>query len=649
MKSSTKILLAAVVITSFAGAGFMLSSIAGKHAEHAGSSADTGTASVPEKDDRGFYTVGNYKLKVDVLDANMMADDAAVMMAGENSVRVTVLDSDGNPQEGAVVRIAAQQDSAPKAAMASGQDGHMAGMDAPTESHDDMSSDEHAGDAMDQEHAGAEHAGDAMPMENAGEAADEHAGEAMEQEHAGHAAAEHAGEAMSMEPASDKHEHHDHASMNDKQTASSEPLETSAVTLLRGIGEGVYQGQVTLPGDGDYVLAVDVSAPGTGHGDLVLSFTTGEYGLRGATATAEGVAYYTCSMHPSVREAEPGQCPICSMDLIPVSNEQVSSGVITVDSRRRQMIGVKTGQAQLRELTKSIRAVGTVGFDERRVRTVSLKFDAWIADLQADFVGARVDKGQHLFSVYSPELLSAQQEYLETRQRLSDRDADDSLVAAARRRLMLWDISARQVRALEQRGQVLEYLPIHAPVSGTVVEKMINDGSAMKRGDMLMRVADLSTVWVDAEVYEADLPLVEVGMPATVSLPYQAGAQFDATVDFIYPYLAGGTRTARIRLELDNPDGVLKPDMYAEVRLNVSLGRRLVVPAEAVLVSGLSRVVFKDLGEDGKLKPVRVRTGQRVDDWLEITAGLSPGDTIVTSGNFLIASEAKLKTGIEQW
>lgn len=610
MKSSTKFLLAAVVIVGFAGAGFLLASIADKHAEHTGSSADTDTAPVPEKDDRGFYTVGNFKLKVDVLDADMMADDAAVMMAGENSVRLTVLGSDGIPQEGAVVRIAAQRDSKPKATMD--------GMDAPSKSHDGMPSHEHAGDAIDQEHAG-------------------------------HVAAEHAGEAMPMEHASDRHEHRDHSSMDDKQPASSKPLETSAVTQLRDIGNGVYQGQVTLPGDGDYVLAVDVSAPGAGHGDLVLSFTTGEYGLRGATATAEGVAYYTCSMHPSVREAGPGQCPICSMDLIPVSKEQVSSGVITIDARRRQMIGVKTGQAQLRELTKSIRAVGTVGFDERRVHNVSLKFDAWIADLRADFVGARVDKGQHLFSVYSPELLSAQQEYLETRQRLSDRSADDSLVAAARRRLMLWDISASQVRALERRGQVLEYLPIYAPVGGTVVEKMINDGSAMKRGDMLLRIADLSTVWVDAEVYEADLPLVEVGMPATVSLPYQAGAQFDATVDFIYPYLAGGTRTARIRLVLDNPDGVLKPDMYAEVRLNVSLGRRLVVPAEAVLVSGQSRVVFKDLGADGKLKPVRVRTGQRVDDWLEITAGLSPGDTIVTSGNFLIASEAKLKTGIEQW
>ena len=214
---------------------------------------------------------------------------------------------------------------------------------------------------------------------------------------------------------------------------------------------------------------------------------------------------------------------------------------------------------------------------------------------------------------------------------------------------MLWDISPSQVRALERRGQPLEYLPIYAPASGTVVEKMINEGSAMKTGDMLLRIADLSTVWVDAEVYEADLPLVRTGMAATVTLPHRAGSQFDATVDYIYPYLSGPARTARIRLVLDNLDGVLKPDMYAEVKLTANLGRRLVVPDSAVLVAGESRVVFKDLGTDGKLKPVRVKTGQRVGDWVEITEGLSPGDTVVTSGNFLIASEAKLKTGIEQW
>lgn len=567
--------------------------------------------SAPTKDESGFYTVGNYKVKVDVLgqtDAmtasskEQMADSTA-MMAGRNRLQVTVLGADDEPLSGANVRVAAQRESSAKTAMSDSMKTRGSGMSMQS----DMSGSAERRD------------GDAMAMKPSGDSAGDMSSMAGEQ-------------------------HIDAMAMQDTDSPRN-----SEVATLRDVGDGVYEGQLKVPGDGDYVLAVDVSTEQGGHGDLVLAFTTGQYGLQAANATAEGVAYYTCSMHPSVREAGPGQCPICSMNLSPVSNEQIASGEITIDAKRRQMIGVKTGTAEVRALSKTIRAVGEVAFDERRVSNVTLKFDAWIGDLKADFVGTHVDKGQTLFSVYSPELLSAQQEYLESRRRLADRGPDDSLVAAARRRLMLWDISPAQVRALERRGEPLEYLPITAPASGTVVEKMINEGSAMKRGDMLLRIADLSTVWIDAEVYEADLPLIKPGMSATVSLPYQAGAAFEATVDYIYPYLTGGTRTARVRLVLDNPDGVLKPDMFAEVRLNVDLGRRLVVPSEAVLIAGESRVVFKDLGDEGKLKPVRVKTGQRVGDWVEITAGLSPGDTVVTSGNFLIASEAKLKTGIEQW
>lgn len=441
------------------------------------------------------------------------------------------------------------------------------------------------------------------------------------------------------------------ATMEDKNNSLSS--RNTEAAPFKSAGDGVYRGTIELPDEGDYALAVDVNTEAQGHGDLVLAFTTGEDGLHAATATPEGIAYYTCSMHTSVREAGPGQCPICSMDLRPVSNEEVQSGVITIDARRRQLIGVETGKAVLKDLTKSIRAVGRVNYDERAISNVTLKFDAWIGDLKADYVGTHVDKGQMLFTVYSPELLSAQQEYLESRQRLASRGPNDSLVQAARKRLMLWDISAAQVRALERRGQPIEYLPIFASKGGTVVEKMMVEGSHMKTGDMLLRIADLSTVWIDAEVYEADLPLIEEGIPATVTLPYASSAPIEATVDYIYPYLDRETRTARIRLVLENPDGALKPDMYAEVHLQADLGQRLVVPEDAVLVAGESRVVFKDMNDSGenkgKLKPVRVKTGQSVDGWVEITQGLDPGDRVITSGNFLIAAEAKLKTGINQW
>ena len=606
----------------------------------------------PKKNDLGFYTVGKYQIKVEVLGSGGMSPDDAMMqkhgmdsdmkhgdamtkdaskshqmsghmahdnhqnmsekmpenntdmnkgtalMSGENRLQVTVLDMDENPVNNAEVRVAAQLET--------DQGEHDSAMmqNEPMSGEDAMMDPSKHGDAMMQQ--------DAMA--------------------------------------------HDHSAMakkdiaQDGMMADSQPTKRNTeVMLFEPAGDGVYRGTLMLPTDGDYVLAVDVSTEENGHGDLVLAFTTGEYGLRSASATPEGIAYYTCAMHGSVREAGPGQCPICSMNLVPVTNEQVASGEVTVDARRRQLIGVETGKATVRDLSKTIRAVGQVDYDERKISNVTLKFDAWIGDLKADFVGTKVERGQTLFTVYSPELLSAQQEYLETRQRLASRGPDDSLVQAARRRLMLWDISAGQVRALERRGKALEYLPIAAPKSGTVVEKMIVEGSHMKTGDMLLRIADLSTVWVDAEVYEADLPLITEGMQAVVTLPYLAESRYEAKVDYIYPYLNPNTRTARIRLVLENPDGALKPDMYAEVNLQADLGRRLVVPEDAVLVSGESRVVFKDLGEGGRLKPVRVKTGQRVDGFIEITEGLSAGDSIITSGNFLIAAEAKLKTGIEQW
>lgn len=421
---------------------------------------------------------------------------------------------------------------------------------------------------------------------------------------------------------------------------------------LAAIGDGIYAGTVTLSDEGEYALAVDVASESHGHGDLVLKLTAGggeSLRLEAATATPDGIAYYTCSMHTSVREAAPGSCPICGMDLVPVMEEQIQTGVITLDARRRQLIGVKTGTAMIKDVTKTIRAVGRVAYDERRSSEITLKFDGWIGDLKADYVGREVTRGQELFTVYAPELLAAQQEYLQSRRRLANREPDDSLVEAARRRLMLWDLSEAQVRLLERRGEPLDYLPIFAPKRGVIVAKSIVDGSFAAAGKPLLSIADLSRVWIDAEVYEADLPLVERGMPATVILPFATGRKLEAIVDHIYPALDPKTRTAPVRLVLENVDGTLKPDMYVEVQLLSELGRRLVVPEEAVLIAGESRIVFKDLDADGKLQPVRVTTGQRSDGWIEITAGLEEGDRVVTSGNFLIAAETKLKTGISQW
>lgn len=322
--------------------------------------------------------------------------------------------------------------------------------------------------------------------------------------------------------------------------------------------------------------------------------------------------------------------------------------VITIDNRRRQMIGVETGEATHRKLVKRIRAVGEVTFDERLLSHVTLKFDGYIGDLKADYVGTAVERGQVLFTVYSPELLAAQQEYLETLKRRGNRAGDGTLLRAARQRLSLWDVSAGEIDALERRGTPQDYVRIYAPRNGTLVERNIADGSAARMGERLLTIADLSRVWVEAEVFEADLELAKTGMTAMVTLPYLPGHTYPATVEYVYPYLEGDSRTGRVRLSLDNPDGVLKPDMYAEVSLQADIGHRLSVPEEAVIVAGKSRIVFVDLGA-GRLKPTRIRTGRRAEGFVEVLDGLSPGDTVVTSGNFLVAAEARLKTAIKQW
>jgi len=417
---------------------------------------------------------------------------------------------------------------------------------------------------------------------------------------------------------------------------------------LQSIKSGHLQGTVTLTEAGEWALVVDVETESMGHGDLLLGLTTGMPGLFQIVSTPEGISHYTCSMHPSVKSATPGSCPICSMDLVPVTFDDVASKTITIDNRRRQMIGVETDTVTHRNLIRDIRAVGHVTYDERRLRKVTLKFDAWVGELFADFVGAQVKKGEVLFTVYSPELLAAQHEYLETLKRLARRGPHDSLLKAARQRLKLWDMSSWEITALEKRGQPREYVPIFAPASGTIVEKNVDEGSAVKMGKTLFRIADLSHVWVVAEVYEADLELIQEGMAATITLPYLPAQTFAATVDYIYPYLHGDSRTGRIRLNLDNAYGLLKPDMYAEVTLHANLGHRLVVPEEAVMIAGDSRVVFVDLGQ-GKLKPVKIKTGQRAEGYIEVLDGLKLGDTVVTSGNFLIAAETKLKAGIDQW
>ncbi|MGE0624771.1 MAG: efflux RND transporter periplasmic adaptor subunit [Pseudomonadales bacterium] len=391
---------------------------------------------------------------------------------------------------------------------------------------------------------------------------------------------------------------------------------------LEQVTPGRYEGSMNLSMRGEWPLTIAIDHP-EGQEDQRLQFDLAT-DREGLTIAAGG--------------APMGGAPATAD----------AANAVTIDSRRRQMIGVETGEVTHRDLTKVIRAVGEVTYDERRLSHITLKFDGYIGDLKADYVGAPVKQGQVLFTVYSPELLAAQQEYLETLKRRRDRNSDDPVIRAARQRLRLWDMAPSEIEALERRGVPEDYVPIYAPRSGTLIERNIADGSAAPQGRTLLTIADLSTVWVDADVFEADLALVRAGMAATVTLPYVPGEAYPATVEYVYPFLDGDSRTGRVRLSLDNPEGVLKPDMYAEVALQADLGHRLAVPEEAIIVAGDSRVVFVDLG-DGRLNPVRIKTGFRAQGYVEVLEGLSLGDTVVTSGNFLIAAETRLKTGIQQW
>lgn len=389
---------------------------------------------------------------------------------------------------------------------------------------------------------------------------------------------------------------------------------------MREAAPGRYVGSFDLPMRGTWPLTLSFESPAGAPVRLQFDLATGREGLTLASG-AEAA----------------GDAEALTSDV---------GNVITVDTRRRQAIGVKTGKTAVRNLTKSIRAVGRVTFDERLLSQVTLKFDAFIGDLKADYVGAPVEKGQVLFTVYSPDLLAAQQEYLETLKRRGN--DDDALLSAARQRLSLWDLSDAAIEALEKRGAPQAYVPMVAPRSGTLIERSIADGSAAPAGQTLLTIADLSRVWIEAEVFEGDLALVREGMPATVRLPYLPDRTSTGIVDYVYPWLDGDSRTARVRLSVENAAGAYKPDMYAEVALQASLGQRLTVPEEAIIFAGENSIAFVDLG-GGRLKPVRVQTGHRAQGFIEITDGLSAGDTVVTSANFLIAAEARLKTALDQW
>lgn len=372
-----------------------------------------------------------------------------------------------------------------------------------------------------------------------------------------------------------------------------------------------------------------------------------------AAHTHEGgdeVAHYTCSMHPSVKQQSEGTCPICAMNLTPVTREEVETGTIFVDEIRRQRIGVRTAAATRRNVKLQIRAVGQVRYDETRLSDVNLRMSGWVQRLQVNETGQRVRRGQTLFTLYSPELYAAQLEYLTAVRRRGEGTSDTfaNLTRASRSRLRLLGMTDGQIGEIEQRNEAWENVPILAPSSGFVIEKNVVEGARVEAGALVYRIADLSRVWIDAEVYESDLPHVRVGQQAVVQLPYVPNQTYQGRVDYIYPTLEGQTRTGRARVVLENRNLELKPDMYANVELEVDLGERLVVPDSAVIYTGPRRLVFVDLGE-GRLRPKVVKLGVHTPGFYEVTEGLVAGEVVVISGNFLIAAESRIRSASDYW
>jgi Cu(I)/Ag(I) efflux system membrane fusion protein len=343
------------------------------------------------------------------------------------------------------------------------------------------------------------------------------------------------------------------------------------------------------------------------------------------------------------------------MDYIPVyeGEEQDNGSTVKVSLDRVQRIGVVSEPVERRHLKRTVRAVGTVQVDERRIGVITTRFEGWIEKLHIAATGDAVKRGQSLLRLYSPDLAVAAEDYVAARRGLTElpeaapaRGAFQGLASGALQRLRALGVPGGEIARLEAGGAVRRTLDLPSPFPGVVIEKSAVEGMRVMPGETLYRIADLSTAWVIAEIFETDLPAVREGQMARVRSVALAGRQFDGRITYIYPTLGRETRTARLRIEIPNPDLALRPDMYADVDIEADVGGGgLTVPTSAVVDSGVRTVVLVDRGE-GRFEPRDVKLGQRADGFAEVLEGLSEGERIVISANFLIDAESNLKAAL---
>jgi RND family efflux transporter MFP subunit len=372
------------------------------------------------------------------------------------------------------------------------------------------------------------------------------------------------------------------------------------------------------------------------------------------------ILFYRSPMDPSITSPVPRKDDM-GMDYVPVYSDEVESepgGIeglapVAVGAEARRLAGIQTAPARRELLLQGIRAVGTVVPDETRIRVVHTKVAGWIDKLHVNFMGQFVRRGQPIVDIYSPELLASQEEFLRAlaaSRQLAGATPEASgasinLVQAARRRLELFDVPPSFIATLERTGEPQRAVTLHAPASGYVTAKDVFEGQQIQPGMELFAVTDFSRVWIEADVYEYEAPLVQVGQQATLSLPFDPNVQLDGRVDYVYPYMNPETRTLKVRFQFLNRDLVLKPAMYVDVSLRAREEVGIVVPESAVHDSGLRQVAFVET-TPGRFEPREVRTGVRGDGKVQIVAGVQEGELVVVHATFLLDSESRLRSAL---
>jgi RND family efflux transporter MFP subunit len=421
---------------------------------------------------------------------------------------------------------------------------------------------------------------------------------------------------------------------------------------------------------------------------------------KGPTAKDSNIDYWTCTMHPSVHEKGPGKCPICSMDLVPVMKKsappaissknaphydhvamlagkptggsemqgmpgmpgmkggaetkapQTSEFIVPVE--RQQQIGVTYAKVERKPLAHTIRSVGLIVPDRSRNWQFVSRVDGYVQKLNVTSPGQVVEKNAPLLSIYSPDLLTSEREFVELlrmRDQAKSKDARETpqrLIESAKRRLQLWNVTDQQIADLEKTRKASDTLTLLSPFRGVVQSVPVEQGKSVKVGDMLVEVADLSVVWMWAEFYENELSMLQVGQKLAITAKSYPGQTFDGTISLIDPFINETKRTAKVRIDIPNADFKLRPGMYVNAELAMNMGEALTVPVSAIMPTGERSIVFIDKGE-GKLEPRIVQLGTKYGDIYEVQSGLQEGERVVSSANFLIDAESKVQGALKEF